>query len=152
MSNNAYIEREVKKVIESSEYPNNMAMACAWIIAHFKGVNIKIFDVSAFSSLCDFNIIATAENVTQASSIANEIQKQLKHAGATVNAVEGLAEGEWILIDMGDFIVHIFQEISRDIFNLEELWREAKQLQIPNEFYYGQSEEDKKLETTENYF
>lgn len=152
MSNNAYIEREVKKVLESSEYPKNMALASAWIIAHFKGVNIKIFDVSSFSSLCDYNIIATAENVTQAKSMAQEIQNQLKVNGANVNSVEGLAEGEWILIDLGDFIIHIFQEISRDIFNLEDLWREAGQVQIPNEFYYGPGENEKKLETSENYF
>lgn len=146
-----YIGREVKKVIESAEYPKNMALACAWIIANFKGINIKIFDVSNFSSLCDYNIIATAENTTQAKSMVDAIQKQLKEQNLHVNSLEGLAEGEWILLDMGDFIVHIFQDLSRDMFNLEELWQEAEQVEIPNEFYYGPSEEAKK-ETAENYF
>jgi len=148
---NTYADREIKKVLETAEYPKNMALASAWIIANFKGINIKIFDVSKFSSLCDYNIIASAENTTQAKSIATEIQKQLRSNGANVNSLEGLSEGDWILIDMGDFIVHIFQELSREVFNLEELWSEASQVEIPNEYYYGTSEEAKK-ETVDQYF
>ena len=52
---------------------------------------------------------------------------------------------------MGDFIVHIFLETSRDAFNLEELWSKAKQIEIPNEFYYGPSDESSE-ETSEQYF
>ena len=146
-----YVDREIKKVLEGTEYPQNMALACAWVIANFKGINIKIFDVSKFSSLCDYNIIASAENTIQAKSIAIEIQKQLRANGATVNSLEGLVEGDWILLDMGDFIVHIFQDISREVFNLEELWSEAEQVEIPNEFYYGPSDEASE-ETTDQYF
>lgn len=148
---NTYVESEIKKVLASAEYPKNMALASAWIIANFKGINIKIFDVSEFSSLCDYNIIASAENTIQAKSIAEEIQKQLRTAGATVNSLEGLADGEWILLDMGDFIVHIFQEVSRDAFNLEELWSQGAQIEIPNEYYYGPSDEEK-TETADQYF
>ena len=147
-----YIANELKKVLESAEYPENMALASAWIIAHFKGINIKIFNVSEFSSLCDYNIIASAENTIQAKSMIHEIQKQLKEAGAEVNSLEGLADGEWILLDMCDFIIHIFQETSRDSFNLEELWSQATQVKIPNEFYYGPSDGTKKEDSTENYF
>jgi ribosome-associated protein len=146
-----YVDNEIKKVLQSAEYPKNMALACAWVIANFKGINIKIFDVSKFSSLCDFNIIATAENTIQAKSIASEIQKQLRDNGATVNALEGLQDGEWILLDMGDFIVHIFQDISREVFNLEELWSGATQIEIPNEYYYGSNDETSE-ETSDQYF
>lgn len=149
---NTYIEKEIAKVTESAEYPKNMALACAWIIANFKGVNIKIFDVSKFSSLCDYNIIASVENTTQARAIIDEIQKQLKSLGAKVNSLEGLAEGEWVLLDMCDYIIHIFQETSRDVFNLEDLWTEAEQIQIPNEYYYGPNSESETEEATESYF
>ena len=151
---NPYVDREIKKVLESAEFPKNMALASAWIIAHFKGVNIKIFDVSDTSSLCDYNIIASTENTTQAKAIIDEIQAQMKrNLGTKINSVEGVTDGEWILVDMLDCIVHIFQETSRDIFDLESLWQDSPQVQIPNEYYFGATEEIKeKTDPTENYF
>ena len=62
---NVFITNEVKKVLEDSQFPLNTALAAAWIIAHFKGINIKIYDTQETSSLCDYNIIASAENPIQ---------------------------------------------------------------------------------------
>ena len=147
-----YIKTEITKILEKEEFPKNLALASAWIIANFKGVNIKIFDVSATSSLCDYNIIATAENTTQAKGMVDEIQRQLK-AVAKMNSLEGVSDGEWILLDMLDIIVHIFQDTTRDVFALEELWLNAPQVEIPNEYYYGPGEELKSSnDPTENYF
>jgi ribosome-associated protein len=149
-----YIESEVKKVLESAKYPQNMALASAWVIAHFKGINIKIFDAANTGSLCDYNIIASAENTIQAKSMIDEIQFNLKQtAGAEVISLEGLTDSEWILLDLGDIIVHIFQETSRDIYDLDTLWAKSEQIGIPQEFYFGQSQEvAKKEDPTENFF
>ena len=149
---NPFVQKEMKKVLESAEYPKNMALASAWAIANFKGINIKIFDVAKTSSLCDYNIIATAENTMQAKAMVDVIQSNLKEAGAKLISVEGLSDGEWILIDLGDIIVHIFQEISRDVYHLESLWVGSPQVEIPSAFYFGHDNETGTADSTENYF
>jgi ribosome-associated protein len=136
---NPFIQSEVDKVLKSQKYPQNSALAAAWIIAHFKGINIKIIDSKETSSLCDYNIIASAENTIQAKSMADEIVKNLKASGMQVISQEGLIKGEWILIDLGDVIVHILQDICRDSYDLDSLWNGQPQVEIPQEFYFGQA-------------
>jgi ribosome-associated protein len=154
MSANPFVKKEIDKLFnENTESPKNYALACAWIIANFKGVNLKIFDVNESSSLCDYNIIASAQNPTQARTMIEEIQNNLKRHGASVLSVEGLQDGEWILCDLGDVIVHIFQEVARDIFDLDDLWSNYPQIQIPQEYYFNASNSDSSDEdSTENYF
>lgn len=149
---NPFVEKEIKKVLETAEYPKNMALASAWAIAHFKGINIKIFDVAESSSLCDYNIIATAENTIQARAMVDVIQKNLTAAGAKFVSIEGLSDSEWILVDLGDIIVHIFQELSRDVYHLETLWEGSPQVEIPSEFYFGPGNESGPTDSSENYF
>ena len=153
---NPYVEKEVSKIIneQNIEYPQNMAMASAWIIANFKGVNIKIFDVKNASSLCDYNIIASMQNPTQAKAIADEIQYNLKRNGAKILSVEGLSDAEWILLDAGDIIVHLFQETARDIFDLDSLWANFPQVEIPQDYYFASPEiaAPRKEDQTDHYF
>lgn len=152
---NPYIEKEVKKVLENKEYefPLNQAMGAAWIIANFKGVNIKVLDSSKTSSLCDYNIIATAENVIQSRAMIDELQANLKEKDTEAMSLEGMEDGEWILLDLGDIIVHIFQEHTRDVFDLDGLWSELDSVQIPQEFYFASGEGSQKEEVTaESYF
>ena len=66
-------------------------------------------------------------------AITDEIVEQLKRNGTRAARVEGYQTAEWILIDYGDFIVHVFDEKSRRFYDLERLWREAKRLDIPPE-------------------
>jgi len=150
---NEFVQKEVEKIFKNTEDNSQaMALSSAWIIANYKGVNIKAFDVSKTSSLCDFNIIATAMNPTQARTMADEIQYNLKQNGAQILSVEGLSDNEWVLIDAGDVIIHIFQEISRDVFDLDSLWHEFEQLKIPSEYYFSHPEMNEQEESTQNYF
>jgi len=149
---NPYIQKEVSKIIDADIYPKNMALAAAWIMAHFKGVNLKIYDCQESTSLCDYNIIGSAENTIQAKTMVDEIQENLKRAGARLVSLEGVTQGEWILLDMGDVIIHVFQEQARDYFDLDSLWTEQNQIEIPQEYYFGKSEEIKEVDPTENYF
>ena len=150
-----FIELEVAKIVEEhkADFPQNIALAAAWIIANFKGINIKIFDVRGSSSLCDFNIIASAQNTTQARSIVDVLSPNLKAHDQEIISLEGVHEAEWILVDVGDVIIHIFLETSRDVFDLDQLWKGFPQIQIPEEYYFGtpQSEENAS-EPTNNYF
>jgi len=71
-------------------------------------------------------------NPRQAHAVADEIEKQLKQIGELPNSVEGYDTAEWILIDYGDFVVHVFSEAARSYYDLERLWRHAKSIDIPD--------------------
>lgn len=136
---NEFIQTEIKKVMENSsfEFPLNHAMATAWILANFKGEDLKVFDLKKSSSLCDYAIIATAHNGTQAKSMADEIEFNLKQHGAKILSSEGYESAEWILLDTGDVMVHIFNGPSRDIYDLDMVLVKNPQVKIPEEYYFG---------------
>lgn len=71
-------------------------------------------------------MICSVSNPRQAHAIADEIAKQLKDVGELPLSVEGYDVAEWILLDYGDFIVHIFSDTARSYYDLERLWRHAK--------------------------
>lgn len=138
-----YINTEVDKIVENKSfpYPQNMAMAAAWIMGNFKGLNLKVLDTTKRSSLADFFIMGSASNMTQAKSIADEICNQLKRHDVKLLSKEGLGDAEWILIDLGDIIVHLFLDNTRTNYNLDELWQDAPQIEIPNEYYFEEPTE-----------
>lgn len=125
----------------SYEYPKNMAMASAWILGNLKGVNLKVLDVSSTSSLSDYFVICSATNPTQAQSMGQEVLTQLKRHDHQALSKEGWsADSDWMLLDMGDIIVHIFLETSRNVYDLDNLWTEAKTVEIPQEYYFSDEE------------
>ena len=136
---NQYIDAEVDKIFQdqSLEFPKNMALATAWMLAHFKGFNLKIIDVSSTSSFTDYFIIGSANNITQSNSMMDEILQQFKKRDYRPLSVEGTGDSQWILVDYGDVVIHIFQDLSRDIYDLDSLWSENPQIPIPNEYYFG---------------
>jgi ribosome-associated protein len=136
---NEYVQTEVKKVISNPgfEFPLNHAMASAWIVANFKGDNLKIFDLKKSSSLFDYSVLATAQNPTQARAMADEISANLKQNGANIVSYEGYESADWILLDTGDIIVHIFTGPARDVYDLDLILAKNPQVKIPEEFYFG---------------
>jgi ribosome-associated protein len=97
-----------------------------------KGADIRVLDLREITSFADFFVIATGSNPRQIQAIAEEVQKQLKARGERPISVEGLNNAEWVLADYGDFIVHIFAPQSRQYYDLERLWRHAKDVSIPS--------------------
>jgi ribosome-associated protein len=77
------------------------------------------------TSFTDYFLICTSTNLRQGQAIADEIARQLKTLGELPVSVEGYESGEWILMDYGDFIVHIFSATARSYYDLERLWRHA---------------------------
>jgi ribosome-associated protein len=149
-----YISKEIDKVIndESLEFPKNVAMACAWIIGNLKGVNLKILSVKEKSSLADYFVLGSANNPVQAKSMSAEIINQLKKHGFNSRSNEGVSEGDWILLDIGDVIIHIFLEHSRDFYDLDTLWSEAESIEIPQEYYYSEEDEGLAADAEKEYF
>ncbi|MCM2350600.1 MAG: ribosome silencing factor [Bacteriovoracaceae bacterium] len=139
MAINEYIQAEVSKVISnpSFEFPLNHAMASAWILANFKGDNLKIFDMRKSSSLCDFSIIATAQNATQARAMIDEVAVNLKEQGSNILSYEGYESADWILLDTGDVMVHVFIGPARDVYDLDMVYGRNPQVKIPEDFYFA---------------
>lgn len=139
MAINEYVQGEVKKVITNPEFafPLNHAMATAWILANFKGDNLKVFDMRKSTSLCDYSIIATAQNATQARAMIDEVSQNLKSQGAKILSYEGYEGADWILLDTGDIMVHVFNGPARDVYDLDMIYAKNSQVKIPEEFYFG---------------
>ncbi len=87
-----------------------------------KGQDIQVIDTSRMSSLFDRMVIASAQSTRQTKALADHVEEKLKELGVTVLGVEGGDTGEWVLVDLGDVVVHIMQPAVRTYYNLEELW------------------------------
>lgn len=136
---NEYVQSEVKNIISNPgfEFPLNHAMAAAWIVANYKGDNLKVFDLKKSSSLFDYSVLATAQNATQARAMVDEISHSLKNNGANIVSYEGYESADWILLDTGDIVVHIFTGPARDVYDLDMILAKNPQVKIPEEFYFG---------------
>lgn len=143
MAANEYIQSEVKKVISNSEFefPLNHAMAAAWILANFKGDNLKVLDMRKSTSLCDYCVLTTAQNATQARAMIDEVSVNLKGQGATIVSYEGYESADWILLDTGDIIIHVFNGPAREVYDLDLIYAKNPQVKIPEEFYFGKPTE-----------
>jgi ribosome-associated protein len=89
-----------------------------------KAQDIKVFNTTEITSLFDRVIIASATSNRQTRSLARNVEEKAKAIGMGVIATEGEETGEWVLVDLGDIVVHIMQPTIRAYYNLEELWGE----------------------------
>ncbi len=87
-----------------------------------KAQDIEVIDTSKFNSLFECMVIASAQSKRQTKALADHVEEKLKEIGAEILSVEGGDSGEWVLVDVGDVIVHIMQPAVRTYYNLEELW------------------------------
>ena len=98
--------------------------------AEKKALDPTVLDLRGISSFTDFFLMFTGANRRQVQAISDEIVEQLKRNGSPAARVEGYQNAEWILIDYGDFVVHVFEEKARRFYDLERLWREASRLNL----------------------
>jgi len=87
-----------------------------------KGRDIACLEVANITSITDYMVVATGTSSRHVNSLADEVQKKVKEAGGHVLGSEGKGQSEWVLIDLGDVIVHVMQEESRKLYDLESLW------------------------------
>ncbi len=87
-----------------------------------KAEDIKTLDVQGKSSITDFMIVCTGTSKRHVASIADHVARQAKLAGLEPLGVDGEAEGEWVVVDMGTTMLHIMQQEHRDLYQLEKLW------------------------------
>lgn len=95
-----------------------------------KGIDIVILDISEVSIISDYFVIASGSNSNQLKAMADEVEENLYKAGFKLNHIEGFQSQNWILLDFGDIIVHLFDKESRDFYNIERIWADAKKIDI----------------------
>lgn len=95
-------------------------------LENIKARDIAAFNVTHLTSLFDRVIIATADSARQTKALAVSVQERIKALGERVYGVEGEGSGDWVLIDLGEIIVHIMQPAAREYYNLEELWGQPR--------------------------
>lgn len=115
--------------------PEEAVLLAAQAAEEKKAENPVILDLRELASFTEFFLIANGANPKQVQAISYSIEDTLRKAGKRPLHIEGYTAAEWILLDYGDFIVHVFNSTARRFYDLERLWRDAKHLQIP-----GQSE------------
>ena len=97
-----------------------------------KASDVRVLDLTGITSFADFFVICTGANQKQIQAIGDEVHLQMKRqAGELPLSVEGYDQAEWVLADYGDLLVHIFSPKAREYYDLERLWRGAKQVEIP---------------------
>ncbi len=96
-----------------------------------KATDIKVLDLTGITSFTDYFVVCTGGNNRQIQAISDEIGLQLKERGEFPLSVEGFNQAEWVLLDYGDFLIHVFSPHARTYYDLERLWRNAKTLDIP---------------------
>lgn len=87
-----------------------------------KGEDAIVIDLAEKSTMADFMVIVSGRSSRQVSSMAENLMERLKGAGFPAPAAEGLARGDWVLLDAGDVIVHLFRPEVRSFYNLEKMW------------------------------
>jgi ribosome-associated protein len=106
------------------------ALAAARAADSKKAAALRILDLREITSFADYFVICTGNNQRQIQAIADEVHQQLKQDGRTPLGVEGYDKAEWVLIDYGDFLVHVFSDAARKFYDLERLWRAAKDVAV----------------------
>jgi ribosome-associated protein len=87
-----------------------------------KAFDITVIDVRKKTTIADFMIIASANSNRQTKALARYLKDKLKEIGKNINNIEGDSDGEWVLVDLDDVLVHIMLPTSRAYYNLEQLW------------------------------
>lgn len=113
--------------------PRAKALLFAKLAVDFKALDVVVLDVTGLSSFADFFVICSGKSSRQVQGIAENLQERLRETGIRPLGVEGLREGQWVLLDYGDVILHVFYEPVRLLYDLESLWSEAVKLRCDHE-------------------
>jgi ribosome-associated protein len=96
-----------------------------------KAEDITVLDIRKISIIADYFLICSGRSSTHVQAIVENIQEKLEEKNINALRREGFREGEWVLLDYGDVVIHVFQEAERQFYNLERLWGDAPVVGVP---------------------
>lgn len=91
-------------------------------LENVKGRDIVVFNVTKLSPLFERVVVASGDSTRQVKALAENVARELKAIGARVHGIEGQGSAEWMLVDLGDIVVHVMHPTVRSYYNLEEIW------------------------------
>lgn len=115
-----------KRGIKSMNQSKEMAKIAIAALEEKKAEDIHTIDISKVSSIADYFIIANGTNRSQVQALIDSVDKKLGESGYIPKQIEGYDTANWILMDYGDIIVHVFDKENRLFYNLERMWRDGK--------------------------
>ncbi len=123
---------------ETLEQPTRLetedaVMMAARAASDRKAADMVILDLREVAQFTEFFLICTANNSRQVQAVTDAIEENLRQAGKRPSHIEGYTSAEWVLLDYGDFIAHVFSPTSRRFYDLERLWRDAKSVPLPDD-------------------
>lgn len=95
-----------------------------------KAQDVTILDIRGLSVFADYFVICHGNSQTQVQAIVNGIKEKVLEADLLLKGIEGFQEGRWVLIDLGDVVVHVFHKEEREFYDLERLWGDARQVRV----------------------
>ncbi len=116
-----------RKQISMNREQEMVSIACK-AIDDKKALDIKVIDIREVSVIADYFVIASGSNLNQVQAIVDNVEEQLGRAGFEPKQIEGTRNSNWILMDYGDLIIHVFDEENRLFYDLERIWRDGKEL------------------------
>ena len=102
--------------------PDKLCKVAVSALEDVKGVDIRVLDVHDRSNITDFMVIVSGTSNRHVKSLADRVVEEAKKAGVPPIGVEGEQGGEWVLVDLGDVVVHVMQPQVREFYSLEKLW------------------------------
>lgn len=110
------------------------ALDCVRFALDKKAYDLVLLEVGELTSLADYFLICTGRSDTQVQAIAQNIEQCMAKEGRRPIAVEGMSLGQWVVIDYGDVVVHVFYEPQRAFYDLERLWAKAPRVDLPEPY------------------
>lgn len=109
--------------------PKELLFSAVQILDKKKGMDIKALEITEISSVADYFLLVTGTSSTHIRALADEVDEGLSKLGVQPDHIEGKSTG-WILLDYKSVVVHIFTQSERELFNLEKLWGDAKEVDL----------------------
>jgi len=111
---------------EDNTYLDTMKKDVIDALEDIKGFDIAVMDVRKLTNMTSYMIVASATSSRQAKAMGDNVREKMKEKGYAIRGTEGEKEGEWVLVDLNDIVVHIMVPATRAYYNLEQLWGNAE--------------------------
>jgi ribosome-associated protein len=126
-------------VIQTNHYearylktPDTAVFSALEAVLEKKAIAPVVLDLRELTLLTDYFLITSGDTLTHVRALASAVEAELRNQGWKPEAVEGKQEGKWVLLDYGEFIVHIFRDRERRFYNLEQFWHKARVIKPEN--------------------